>query len=94
MREQKRINCIPLLAKPKEMVWQMLHDTPEIFKKLGRTIRLWFEPIIRMRRFSRSHGITEVFHRNMKLILRRAYGYRNFENYRLRVLMECAHVVI
>jgi len=23
------------------------------------------------------------------LIQRRAYGYRNFENYRLRVLVEC-----
>ena len=44
--------------------------TPEIFKKLGRTIRQWFEPIIRI------------------------YGYRNFQNYRLRVLIECGHVVI
>ena len=53
-----------------------------IFKKLGRTIRQWFEPIIRMWRFTKSNGITEGFHRKMKLIQRRAYGYRNFENYR------------
>ena len=94
MREQKRINCIPLLARLKEMVWQMLNEAPEIFKKLGRTIRQWFEPIIRMWRFSKSNGITEGFHRKMKLIQRRAYGYRNFENYRLRVLIECGHMVI
>jgi transposase len=25
----------------------------------------------------------------MKLIQRRAYGFKNFENYRLRVLAEC-----
>ncbi|WP_457604415.1 transposase, partial [Legionella pneumophila] len=25
-------------------------------------------------------GITEGFHRKMKLIQRRAYGFRNFEN--------------
>ena len=94
MKGQKRTNCIPLLARLKEMVWQMLHEAPEIFKKLGRTIRQWFEPIIRMWRFSKSNGITEGFHRKMKLIQRRAYGYRNFANYRLRVLMECGHILI
>ncbi|XBY99322.1 transposase [Legionella pneumophila] len=31
------------------------------------------------------NGITEDFHRKMKLIQRRAYGFRNFENYRTRV---------
>ena len=48
------------------MVWQLLHDAPETFKKLGRTIRQWFEPIIRMWRFTKSNGITEGFHRKMK----------------------------
>ncbi|PTY06689.1 hypothetical protein DB347_11640, partial [Opitutaceae bacterium EW11] len=27
--------------------------------------------------------------RKMKLIQRRAYGFRNFNNYRLRVLAQC-----
>ncbi|MFM9225007.1 transposase, partial [Legionella pneumophila] len=40
-----------------------------------------------MWRFSKSNGITEGFHRKMKLIQRRAYGFRNFENYRLRVAL-------
>ncbi|WP_423202101.1 transposase [Legionella fairfieldensis] len=35
------------------------------------------------------NGITEGFHRKMKLIQRRAYGFRNFENYRLRVRVLC-----
>ena len=94
IKEQKRTSCIPLLAELKEMMWLLLHDAPEIFKKLGRTIRQWFEPIIRMWRFTKSNGITEGFHRKMKLIQRRAYGYRNFQNYRLRVLIECGHIVI
>ncbi len=34
-------------------------------------------------------GITEGFHRKMKLIQRRAYGFRNFDNYRLRVIAAC-----
>ena len=59
------------------------------FGKLAETISEWFAPIIRMWRFTKNNGITEGFHRKMKLIQRRAYGYRNFENYRLRVLVEC-----
>ena len=69
-------------------------STGDIQKKLGRTIRQWFEPIIRMWRFTKSNGITEGFHRKMKLIQCRAYGYRNFQNYRLRVLIECGHVTL
>jgi len=33
--------------------------------------------------------ITEGFHRKMKLIQRRAYGFKNFNNYRLRVIAQC-----
>ena len=46
--------------------------------------------IARMWRFSRSNGITEGFHRKMKLIQRRAFGFRNFENDRRRVRTLCA----
>ena len=94
IKGMKRRNCPPLIKKLKEMVWMLLNDAPEVFKKLGRTIRLWFEPIIRMWRFTKSNGITEGFHRKMKLIQRRAYGYRNFQNYRLRVLIECGRILV
>ena len=40
-------------------------------------------------RFSKSNGITEGFHTKMEMMSRRAYGFRNFENYRLRVLAHC-----
>jgi len=56
---------------------------------LARTLSEWSEEIVRMWRFSRSNGITEGFHRKMKLIQRRAYGFRSFENYRLRVIAQC-----
>jgi Transposase and inactivated derivatives len=49
----------------------------------------WIGPIACMWRFVRNNGITEGFHRKMKLIQRRAYGFRNFENYRLRVIAQC-----
>ena len=47
------------------------------------------QPIVAMWRFSKSNGITEGFHNKMEMISRRAYGFRNFENYRLRVLTHC-----
>jgi len=56
---------------------------------LARTLTSWFQPIVAMWRFSKSNGITEGFHTKMEMISRRAFGFRNFENYRLRVLTHC-----
>jgi transposase len=56
---------------------------------LANTLSDWREEIVRMWRFSRNNGITEGFHRKMKLIQRRAYGFRSFNNYRLRVIAQC-----
>src|SRR5690606_23266352 len=56
---------------------------------LAATLRSWLEPIVAMWRFSKTNGITEGFHTKMEMLSRRAYGFRNFENYRLRVLAQC-----
>ena len=74
-------------------------------KTLARTLASWAEPIAAMWRFRKTNSITEGFHRKMKLIQRRAYGFsseleerqdrvpkenrNNFENYRLRVIAHC-----
>ncbi len=58
-------------------------------KSLAKTLKSWIEPIVRMWRFSKSNGITEGFHTKMEMISRRAFGFRDFENYRLRVLAHC-----
>lgn len=64
-----------------------LRDSP--LRGLAKTLISWLEPIVAMWRFSKSNGITEGFHNKMEMISRRAYGFRNFENYRLRVLTHC-----
>lgn len=70
---------------------QQLLDSPfEPLQTLGNTLRAWDKEIVTMWRFSRSNGITEGFHTKMELISRRAYGFRNFQNYRLRVRALCA----
>lgn len=56
---------------------------------LAKTLASWAEPIAAMWRFRKSNSITEGFHRKMKLIQRRAYAFRNFNNYRLRVIAQC-----
>lgn len=43
-----------------------------------------------MWKLSKNNGITEGFHNKMETISRRGYGYRNFENYRLRIRTLCA----
>ncbi|MFC4203002.1 transposase, partial [Candidimonas humi] len=58
-------------------------------KALAATLLSWLEPIVRMWRFTKSNGITEGFHTKMEMLSRRAYGFRNFENYRMRVLAQC-----
>lgn len=58
-------------------------------ESLGKTLEEWQVEIARMWRYTRNNGITEGFHRKMKLIQRRAYGFKSFENYRLRVKLLC-----
>jgi transposase len=71
------------------MVNQLKATSLEALATLGHTLERWLEEIGRMLRFSRSNGITEGFHTKMEMISRRAFGFRNFQNYRLRVLAHC-----
>lgn len=89
LKTQTMKQCRRHIRKLKEIMGMLSHQAPLELQKIGATLRTWYAPIIRMWRFSKNNGITEGFHRKMKLIQRRAYGYRNFENYRLRVLVEC-----
>jgi transposase len=66
---------------------EQLRESP--LRALAKTLASWMEPIVAMWRFSKNNGITEGFHNKMEMISRRAYGFRNFENYRLRVLTHC-----
>lgn len=81
----KRI--IPIFLK---MICKLKESPFKKLATLGKTLAQWREEIVRMWRFTKNNGITEGFHRKMKLIQRRAYGFRNFENYRLRVKVLCS----
>lgn len=66
---------------------EQLGRTP--LRRLAKTLKSWLEPIITMWRVGLSNGPTEGFHNKMEMMSRRAFGFRNFENYRLRVLTHC-----
>ena len=57
---------------------------------LGHTLHAWRDEIATMWRFTRNHAITEGFHNKMEVLQRQAYGFRNFQNYRLRVRVMCS----
>ena len=57
---------------------------------LGHTLYAWREEIATMWRLTRNNAITEGFHTKMEVLQRQAYGFRNFQNYRLRVKVMCS----
>jgi transposase len=58
--------------------------------QLGKTLHSWRDGIATMWRFTRNSGITKDFHTEMEVLQRQAYGFHNFNNYRLRVKSMCS----
>ena len=88
-KHQKRTEAKDLIP---QLLWHMnelLQSPWEPLKTFGNTLKSWLEPIVRMWRFTKNNGITEGFHTKMEMISRRAFGFRNFKNYRLRVIALC-----
>jgi len=59
---------------------------PEV-RKLGRTIRTWFDKICNHHLARVTNGPTESLNNLIKRIKRIGFGFRNFENYRIRALL-------
>lgn len=68
------------------MAWSLL---PEI-KTLRKTLMRWKEQILNYFLTGLTNARTEGFNNKAKVVKRRAYGYRSFKNYRLRVLDACS----
>jgi transposase len=79
----------PKLYEFLERIQDLLESPIEPMKALGKTLERWKEEVVRMWRFKKTNSITEGFHNKMEMISRRAFGFRNFQNYRLRVLALC-----
>jgi len=61
---------------------------PEV-RRFRRTLLKWRVEILNYFQTGITNGRTEGYNRKAKLIQRNAYGFKNFNNYRLRVLYSC-----
>jgi transposase len=62
---------------------------PEL-RTLRRTLVYWRKEILAYFYCRLTNARTEGFNGKAKLVIRRAYGYKSFRNYRLRLLNSCA----
>jgi transposase len=58
-------------------------------RRLAATVRRWEHEILGWHRTGLSNGPTEAMNLLIKKIKRVGHGFRNFENYRLRLLLHC-----
>jgi transposase len=89
-KHRTRRQCEQLVPRFLRAVYQLRQAGLAQLVQLGLTLSSWSEEIVAMWRFTRNNGITEGFHNKMELINRQAYGFRNFQNYRLRVKVLCS----
>ena len=89
-KHRTRKQCEQLIPRFLRSVYQLRQAGLSQLVQLGQTLSNWSEEIVAMWRFTRNNGITEGFHNKMELINRQAYGFRNFQNYRLRVKVLCS----
>lgn len=62
---------------------------PEV-QTLAKTLTVWHREIVNYFRYRVTNATTEGYNNIAKLVQRRAFGYKSFRNYRLRVLNACA----
>jgi transposase len=89
-KHRTRKECVPLVNRFLKALHQLSQANLTQLVQLGKTLSSWSVEIAMMWRFTRNNGITEGFHTKMEVLQRQAYGFRNFNNYRLRVKIMCS----
>jgi transposase len=90
VKHRTAYKCRPLARQLLQAVEELKDSKLPPLVTLGETLADWAEEIAAMWRFTKNNGITEGFHNKMENLKRQAYGFRNFENYRLRVRVLCS----
>ncbi len=67
----------------------LAHSKLKEIKRVRRTLRAWRVEILNYFENRLTNARTEGVNNVAKLVQKRAYGYRSFENYRLRLLNAC-----
>jgi transposase len=69
-------------------VWKAEHTGDRFLLKFVKTLRNWWDEILNYFNDRVTNGFVEGINRAIRTIINRAYGYRNFENFRLQVLAQ------
>jgi len=89
-KHRTRRQCVPLVRRFVKAIEELRNSGLAPLMQLGETLQTWSMEIATMWRFTRNNGITEGFHTKMEVLQRQAYGFRNFQNYRMRVRIMCS----
>lgn len=89
-KHKSRKQCVKLVPRLLRAIAELRQSKLAALVTLGETLQSWSAEIAAMWRFTRNNGITEGFHTKMEVLQRQAYGFRNFESYRLRVKVLCS----
>lgn len=89
-KHRTRKNCEHLAHRFLRAIQDLKHAGLTQLVQLGATLSSWATEVAMMWRFTRNNGITEGFHTKMEMLQRQAHGFRNFNNYRLRVRIMCS----
>jgi len=73
----------------RKMTDEMSYSTLKEIQTLRKTLMKWREEILNYFSTRLTNARTEGFNNKAKVVKRRAYGYKSFENYRLKVLTAC-----
>lgn len=78
-------------ARPRLEVFYRPCRRAEILEltRLAKTVRRWEHAILGWHRTGLSNGPTEAINLLIKKVKRVGHGFRNFDNYRLRILLHC-----
>jgi len=68
--------------------WAETVDVPEV-DRLSRTLRTWEEETLNYHRTGATNGPTEAVNLIIEKTRRLGHGFRNWDNYRLRLLLHC-----
>lgn len=88
-KHQSARQCQKLIPRFLEKIRHLKESGFVFMRPLGETLENWKEEIVRMWRFTQTNSTLEGLHAKMEMISRRAFRFRNFENYRLRVKALC-----
>ena len=67
--------------------WSRIAEKEHLFPKFRKTLSNWMDKIANYFHQRTTSGMVEGINNKVKLIKRRAFGFRNFQNFRLRVMV-------